>query len=276
MIRVRPRTAADVPLGLRLCRAAGWNQVEADWRRFLALQPDGCFVAELDGDAVGTATACVLGGVGWIAMMLVAESARRRGVGTALMNAALAFLDDRVPTVRLDATPLGRPLYERLGFVEQFELARYEGAPQPISEIVEVVKAPPDQWEALAALDETATQADRRRLLFRLFAEQPDAVRMVRRGDRIVGFASVRLGERAIQLGPCIADAEAGPLLLADALRRCAGRRVYLDVPVGHAAARIAEAHGLTVQRRLTRMVRGVAVCERLDWFWASSGPEKG
>jgi hypothetical protein len=56
MIRLRPLTAADLPLGLRLCGAAGWNQTEADWRRFLDLQPDGCFVAELDGTAVGTTT----------------------------------------------------------------------------------------------------------------------------------------------------------------------------------------------------------------------------
>ncbi len=49
MLRVRPMSAADVPLGLRLRGQAGWNQTEADWRRFLGLQPDGCFVAELDG-----------------------------------------------------------------------------------------------------------------------------------------------------------------------------------------------------------------------------------
>ena len=52
MIRVRPLAAADLPLGLRLSQAAGWNQTEADWRRFLDLQPDGCFVAELDGTPV--------------------------------------------------------------------------------------------------------------------------------------------------------------------------------------------------------------------------------
>ena len=83
MIRVRPVTTADLPLGLGLCRAAGWNQTEADWRRFLDLQPDGCFVAELDGAAVGTTTTCVFGRVAWVAMVLVAGPARGRGVGAA-------------------------------------------------------------------------------------------------------------------------------------------------------------------------------------------------
>jgi GNAT superfamily N-acetyltransferase len=278
MIRVRPMTAADLPLGLRLCRAAGWNQTEADWRRFLDLQPDGCFVAEVNGAPVGTTTACVFGPVAWIAMVLVEESARGRGVGTALMRGALDFLDGRgVASVRLDATPLGRPLYERLGFVEQFRLARYEGTLPPAPGVAGVEDALPGQWEALAALDEAATRTDRRRMLLRLFAEQPGGVRLVRHGDRPTGFLAMREGERAVQLGPCVATAEAGPLLFADAWHRHAGRRVYLDVPeANEAAARLAEAGGLTVQRHLTRMCRGVQVCERVEALWASSGPEKG
>src|SRR5258707_9241947 len=119
MIRIRTMTAADLPLGLRLCRSAGWNQTEADWQRFLDLQPDGCFVAEYNGTPAGTTTTCIFGSVAWIAMVLVEESARGRGIGTALLHHALEFLDDRgVATIRLDATPLGLSLYERLGFVE--------------------------------------------------------------------------------------------------------------------------------------------------------------
>jgi hypothetical protein len=80
-----------------------------------------------------------------------------------------------------------------------------------------------------------------------------------------------------VQLGPCIAAPDVGDLLFADACRRRAGERVFLDVPLpNEAATRAAAAAGLTVQRHLTRMCRGVPVCERLEWFWASSGPEKG
>jgi GNAT superfamily N-acetyltransferase len=277
MIRVRPLTAGDLPLGLRLCGSAGWNQTEADWRRFLDLQPDGCFVAEDDGTPVGTTTTCLFGPVAWIAMVLVEESARGRGVGKALLSRALEFLDQRrIASVRLDATPLGRPLYERLGFVEQFSLVRCEGTPTPAPG-VGVEEALPQEWEALAALDAEATRTDRRRLLLRLFAEQPGSVRVVRDGGRPCGFLASRPGRMAVQLGPCIAAADVGPLLLADACRRCAGQRVYLDIPEpNEPAIRFAQAHGLTVQRRLTRMCRGVPVCERVDRLWASSGPEKG
>jgi GNAT superfamily N-acetyltransferase len=278
MIRVLPMTTADLPLGLRLGQAAGWNQTEADWRRFLDLQPDGCFVAESNGTPVGTTTTCVFGPVGWVAMVLVEESARGRGIGSSLVSHALDFLDRRgVATVRLDATALGRRLYERLGFVEQFRLIRYAGTlpAAPVGSGVGEARA--GEWDTLAALDETVTGTDRRRLLARLFAAFPDTVRVVREGGRLGGYCAARPGERAVQFGPCVATAEAGPLLFADAWQRYAGRPVYLDIPEpNEPAARLAEAAGLSAQRQLTRMVRGLPVCERVERLWASSGPEMG
>ncbi len=128
MIHLRLMVPRDVPLGMRLKEQAGWNQTEADWQRCLMLQPDGCFVAERDGVAVGTVTTCIFGPIAWIAMVLVDAAVRGQGIGRTLLDHALAFLDSRdVSTVRLDATPLGRPLYEKRGFVEEYTLTRFEG-----------------------------------------------------------------------------------------------------------------------------------------------------
>jgi GNAT superfamily N-acetyltransferase len=277
MTHIQAMTTADLPLGLRLSREASWNQTEADWRRFLDLQPDGCFVAEWDGTPVGTTTTSIFGPVAWVAMVLVDEAFRGRGIGTALMHHVLEFLDRRrIPTVRLDATPLGQPLYERLGFVEQFRLARYEGTLPPNSPVSGVEKVPVQRWETLAALDAAVTGTDRRSLLLRLFSEEPDRVRFWN-GDSATGFMFARSGRRAVQLGPCIVSPEAGPLLFADVFHRYAGQCVFLDIPVSNeVATRLAEAQGLTVQRYLTRMCRGIPVGERIEWLWASSGPEKG
>src|SRR5687767_2893594 len=105
MISIRTLTPADLPVAMRLSSQAGWNQIEADWRRFLAMQPDGCFVGEFDGIAVGTTVACVFDDVAWIAMVLVDTAARGRGTGTALVRHALEYLDGMgIPSVRLDAT----------------------------------------------------------------------------------------------------------------------------------------------------------------------------
>jgi GNAT superfamily N-acetyltransferase len=271
-------TVEDLPFGMRLKEQAGWNQTEADWRRALDLEPEGCFIAELDGRPVGTTTTCVFDTVAWVAMVLVDAAVRGQGVGTALMEHALAFLDERgAGSVRLDATPLGRPIYEKLGFVPQFELARYEGVPgfSPGAEKVE--RARSGDREALLAIDREITGTDRRKLLLRLFAERPDDLRVVRRGDRIEGFLTARPGARATMIGPGLGSASAGRLLLADAWLAHEGQRIFLDIPTANArAVQMARDQGLTVQRHLLRMCRGDLVQERVECLWASSGPEKG
>ena len=67
------------------------------------------------------------------------------------------------------------------------------------------------------------------------------------------------------------------PQLFADAFRRHAGHNVFVDIPEANVAAlQVAEHHGLAVQRSFTRMCRGTPRSERLEWLWASSGPENG
>lgn len=279
MLHLRPFTAADVPFGMALKTRAGWNQREADWRRAHDLEPTGCFVAEWEGRPAGTAVTCVFGPVAWVAMVLVDPDLRGRGIGTALTKRALDFLDGvGVETVRLDATPLGRPIYEKLGFVPQFSLNRYDGLLTAGRESVPGVESvSPECYPDLYRLDREVTATDRRKMLSRWFAEEPSAVRAVRAGEWVAGFLTARPRSIALQIGPCLGTPEAVEALLYDAARRYAGQRVFLDVPVDHRpATALAERFGLAPARQLLRMCRGVPVRERLEALWISSGPEKG
>jgi GNAT superfamily N-acetyltransferase len=286
MIQIRSLSHDDIPLAIRLKDQAGWNQTEADWQRFLDMQPDGSFVAEWNGRAVGTTVTCVFGSVAWVAMVLVEPEYRRRGIGKALMSHALKFLDAQgVSSVRLDATALGKPLYEKLGFVMEYELSRYEGLPKP--GVPANLKLGPAQgrsgpakvedWPQVMQLDREITGADRSKFLSRLFSEEPEAIRVIRSRTQIVGFLASRAGARARQIGPCLGTPEAGLTLLADAVSRYAGTCVFIDIPKqNQAAINAAKDLGLSVQRQLVRMRRGRPVAERTDHIWASSGPELG
>jgi GNAT superfamily N-acetyltransferase len=284
MIQIRLMNARDLPLGMRLKDQAGWNQTEADWRRVLDLRPDGCFVAELDGVPVGTTAVCAFGPVAWVAMVLVEESVRGQGIGTALMRHALAFLEGQgARTIRLDATPLGRPVYEKLGFVEEYLLHRYEGVLPPAEEASAgheespVSAARSEHLEGVFQLDRAITGTDRQNLLRRLFTERPEAGRVVARANQVLGYLSWRPGSKAVHIGPCLAQGAAGSLLFADTWRRHAGQRVFIDIPAGNTAAvAAAMAQGLTAQRPLLRMCRGPRLDERFTEIWASFGPEKG
>ena len=272
-------TAADVPLGMRLREQAGFNQTETDWRRFLDLEPEGCFVAELDGEPVGTVTNCVFDSVGWIAMLLVDQRVRGRGIGTRLTEHALAYLAARgVRTARLDATPRGRPVYEKLGFTAEYELARVEGSPEGGGPHGAVSPIAADQLDVVVELDRKVTGTNRRRLIERLYREKPEAMHVFLASDRIAGYLTFRDGFHATQIGPGVAlSDEAGRALGDVAIERCAGQTVFVDVPTDNGPALDwTESRGLVVQRRFTRMRRGEPVVDHPSQLWAGSGPEKG
>jgi len=277
MMKIRRMTIDDLPLGLRLTRQAGWNQIEADWRRFLSMEPDGCFVAEMDGSPLGTTTTCVFDSVAWIAMVLVEKSVRGRGIGTGLLKHAIDYLKERnVKTIRLDATPAGRPIYEKLGFVPEYELARYEGISQK-SEVRLLTSDLRPLTCDIIDFDRRMTGTNREKMLARLFEKFPELVRVVRRDNQVQGYVAGRPGANATQVGPCIATGSAGVSLLSDARSRCVGKSVFLDVPLDNAGAvKMAEAAQLTVQRCFTRMHLGEPAKDDVQAIWASSGPEKG
>jgi hypothetical protein len=93
----------------------------------------------------------------------------------------------------------------------------------------------------------------------------------------VEGFVTTRCGANASLIGPCIATEGAGAVLLRDALSRCSGGPVFVDVPRDNAGAlNVVETSGLKAQRHFTRMYRGDRVADSPQAIWASSGPEKG
>lgn len=274
-------TLTDVPLGMRLKSAAGWNQTEVDWQRVLKLEPTGSYVGQCDGVDVGTVATIAFGPVAWIGMMLVDPAARGQGVGKLLMQTAIDMLQQRgVTSIRLDATPQGQPLYEKLGFTADFALTRFAGQPaESTSEaIAEVAAITAADLEEIVRLDREVTKTDRRRLIEAQFHEQPALVDAIRHESKIVGFVLSRAGCNATQVGPCLAlDRITGEMLVRHALAKLAGQPVFIDVPDENTPARnVVRELGLAAQRPLLRMTRGGRIAERPELIWGAFGPEKG
>jgi GNAT superfamily N-acetyltransferase len=251
---------ADLPAAEALVRAAGWNQVIADWEIFRTLGT--VHTARDGGHVVATAATLPYGNFAWISMVLVLPEYRRSGLGTRLLERCVAALDreGRVPV--LDATPAGRPIYQAMGFEDCWgyhRLARQSAQP--------VAAAPPDaaarvrpiadaDWRALCAYDAAAFGADRGALLQCLRGRLPAAELIAERNGRIAGFMLGRNGRSASQVGPLIAeDDDTARLLLASALSAIEGP-VYLDfadakTEIGAWLTRC----GFVAQRPLTRML---------------------
>jgi GNAT superfamily N-acetyltransferase len=256
---LRPLTRSDLDFAHGLSRLAGWNQTHRDWERFLSLAPEGCFLAEKDGEPTGTATTTSYGSaLAWIGMVLVHPDFRRQGIGTTLLEGAIRHLREEkgITCIRLDATPEGRPLYEGLGFRAEWGLRRW------VREATgENTNPDPGKTEGLSeihlALDRAVFGADRKELLQSLAA---GSIRSRFAADGSFGFC--REGERANYLGPVTASSPESGLDLARDLVTSAptDRPLFWDLPDPNTAATaLAERLGFRPVRVLTRMWLGGA-----------------
>jgi ribosomal protein S18 acetylase RimI-like enzyme len=270
-------TADDIPSGMHLKESAGWNQTAQDWANILALEPEGCWVYELEGSIVGSTTAVTHGqDLAWIGMVLVMPEYRGKGIARALMEHALRYLVERgVQCVKLDATDMGRPLYERLGFVEETLIERWAGkfgdteresgdAPSALVDVADIV-----------GLDRAAFGADRSELLKRLIQVFPENA-----FSMPGGYLMGRPGARDYFLGPCVADEpERARRLIAHFLSQRVGTRVFWDLlPANEAAVELARSFGFEPQRKLARMALKDGVCQPGDIgrVFAAAGFEYG
>ncbi len=279
---IRSMSLSDISSAMRLKQLAGWNQTLSDWKRFLALEPEGSFVATCAEQVVGTVTTCSFPSVTWIGMMLVDPAYRRQGIGTRLMCTALSWLDATGRTcIRLDATSLGAPVYRKLGFQTEQKILRVGGIPRDLhdgSQTVRVCDFRWEDWPSLSHLDQLSTGADRTKLLKRLLTQPDTLVRVVRQSGRLSGFFLRRPGSRADQIGPLVALGEdVGRALLVDAMQCRRHGYVLIDIPAQNRTAMAAiQQYGLGEQRSFLRMVRGAACEAPSPYMWAGSGPEKG
>jgi predicted N-acetyltransferase YhbS len=120
-ITIRTLTRGDVAVAddILVAAFAAARSYAHDLNRNLAIQPDGWFMALRDGTPVGTAGSIDYGAFAYVGLVSVRPEAQRQGIGLALMEHVLAWLERRnCPLVVLDASVAGMPMYVRLGFVE--------------------------------------------------------------------------------------------------------------------------------------------------------------
>lgn len=280
-VEIRSLTERDLPAAMRLKELARWNQTEKDWRRLLRLEPQGCFVACRDNRVVATITTITYGPVlAWIGMVIVDPEFRRRGIAAGLMRTALDYLQRTgIATVKLDATPDGRFVYEGLGFCSELLIERWEGVARSV-EKRKCASLDEETWPEVLALDGLAFGADRSRLLDSLVKDSCAQPLILSAPDgRLRGYALARAGSAASYLGPLVAiDKQAFEALLDGMLGQLPGQEVYMDFNTGSVADTEALVkRGFTKQRDLVRMRYGQENLAGTSAFvCAIAGPEVG
>jgi GNAT superfamily N-acetyltransferase len=257
--QIQPLTSADLPGCLALARDRDWLPEERKWRLLFDLgtvygarDPAG----ELAGVTVLTRYGTEFAVIG---MMLVATRYGGRGLGRALMTHALAEAGDA--TVFLHATPIGRPLYEKLGFVPAGTSQTHLGCFRPADPV-----RPPGRSRlagsgdlmAIRRLDAQANGTDRAHLVRRLpgFTGQ---LRVIERLGAVTGYAGAYDCLRYVSIGPVVAEtADDAKILIADAAAAAAAGPVRIDLDGRHPQVLAwAAAHGLAPGVSSAAMVLG-------------------
>ena len=277
-VEIRLLFESDIPAAMQLKEAAGWNQTEDDWGRLLMLEPNGCFGAIRDGRLVGTTTTTTYGkDLAWIGMVLVDPQYRRQGIAAKLMNVALDYLKDKVDTIKLDATALGKPVYEKFGFEVESTVERWTGTAS--SEARDTKTLTFEDRDALFELDRLAFNADRSKLIERLIDKSPVSPVLLRAADDALnGYALARRGTRADYVGPVVSrDPQQAETLLDQVLSQLNGRHVYIDfnTECGIGTSMLSE-RGFAKERDLIRMRAGGPALKTSPFVVAIAGPEVG
>ncbi len=264
-ITVRPLLHADIDDALALSSTACWNQRAEDWRMLVTLAPHGSFAALSGGRIVGTAIGIDYGGFSWIAMMLVAPEYRGRGLGRRLLQAALEAVPAHTP-VRLDATPLGRPLYQAFGFEDETAITRWVAdsssrvlpALAGSASAFHVRRLSEADFPALAVQDREVFGANRRTVLEWALNAAPGYAHAIDGGASAspAQYCLGRPGRLFDQIGPVVAVSdEAAQALAREALHAARGRAVVMDLfDVERSVGAWLQACGFHAQRPLFRM----------------------
>jgi GNAT superfamily N-acetyltransferase len=215
------RTLDEAGFGPHVARLLGYPRDSADGQ---------VLVAAAGKRLVGGACCASFGASGWIGALGVLPRARRRGVGEQLTRAAIEWLQGRgASSVLLYATDMGRPVYERVGFVAEARARAWRGVapgPPPLG----IRRLRPSDRARILELDRATTGEDRHAVLDMLPALLGIGYE---RDGTLQGFAL----QTPWGAGPAVvaADADAGVALLRGLVVE--PQPLTITVPDGNRAA---------------------------------------
>jgi GNAT superfamily N-acetyltransferase len=210
MVVIRLWTQVDIDSVAQSVQREGWGHTRRDVERCWRFEPNGCFIAEVEGRPVGHVFTVSYGKVGWIALLIVNPESRGKGVGTVLIEKAIDFLRKvGVETIRLDAVPKAVSLYKRLGFTAEFDSLRFSrllglGRKSGRGEGVLVFPIREEDVEEVAEFDSGYFGANRLCVLRGLYDDESKRCFVAKQKRRILGYVMCRETLKGHWIGPFV------------------------------------------------------------------------
>jgi ribosomal protein S18 acetylase RimI-like enzyme len=260
-ISLRQMTPTDIAMvdSILMTAYASPGSFQKELTHYLALQPDGWFIALLDGKPVGAGGVVNYGPFSYLGLIAILPDQQRRGIGQALTEHLLTWLSrQQCPIALLEASPAGAPLYTKLGFqVDDTTLAFQLTGPvphAPCSTAIEPLQS--TELAGLIAVDTPQFGANRSNVFSIYLASYPDRCFVSRNPQ---GHITGCIVGQPDGLGPWIAQShEEAESLLAQALTLAFQHPPRIRVPTSNRRAlALVQAYGFREMRALKHMRRG-------------------
>jgi GNAT superfamily N-acetyltransferase len=235
MFTAKTLPEADYPYAVNLANTMNWNMAIEDFEFMTSLEPDSCLLLLDDTKRVGIATCISYGKMGWFGNLIVEESYRNRGAGTALVTHAIKLLHAKgVETVGLYAYRHLAGFYANLGFKVDKDFAVLE------TKALQTIKADPlpiigaKRLSEIISFDSEHFGGNRGKLLESVICTQGNIGFYVSENRSAVGYVAATIYESMAWLGPmiCVASRyDIALVLIKAALSKMAGRNVYTVLP---------------------------------------------
>ena len=252
-ITLLPVSMADLDAVAALVEAIRWPHRRADVAALIELGR-GRLARAGDGRTLGVGLWWPVGDTAArIGLVVVSPASQGHGIGRRLVERLLA--DTAPRSVMLLATQAGRPLYQKLGFVDVGAVCQHQGEYRGGGHTDPRVRmAGPGDRTAILRLDAAALGAAREGMLDHLLAV--GRVFVLVEDGRVAGYAIERAFGHGSVVGPVVAASEPHAIALFDAAARPGFVRV--DRPSDAANfGRHLTACGLTLDSESPAMLRG-------------------
>lgn len=233
---VRNMTFEELQSVVDWAASEGWDPGLSDASAFYAMDPNGFWVGELDGQIVSAMSAVTYpSGVAFLGFYIVVPEHRGTGLGWRLFDEVAMPMT--IPQLG-DAVPEQLANYEKIGFRSLWWNARFvteaESLPSPESPASDASTV---SFEELLAYDTAFALGERAGFLRHWISGDDRRAVVTSNSDGISGFATVRPSVSGFRVGPLFANSESEAetliLTLADGLQG----PIAVDVPLPNQSA---------------------------------------
>lgn len=220
---------------IQMAKEQGWNPGLDDADAFYAADPDGFFIAELEGEPIGCISAVSYSdNFGFVGFYVMKKGFEGNYFGSQLALKATRYLYGK--NVGLDGVIDRIDNYTRLGFKFAYPNARYEFLVPDVLEhtLCGKIQTYSDElYSAVCQYDTQCFPADRSKFLKTWLNTPNSQTKVIVDNGRIRGYSVVRKCDSGYKIGPLFADGllQAENLFLEIISTLPAGEKVFLDIP---------------------------------------------